>query len=224
MARTRPVSGCSSRAWPSSCASTPATSSGEPACCTRPRVRMICPPGRGEGIDEPPVEQHDAHGRAAWSDAAAVEALGEPVERGAARRRLALPRLAGERGDDVAPQHLARLLRHDARHRSGPDAGRAAARRPRRRPPSRRRRRRAAAPASAGARPRVPRALASSALLNAGSATNSVWRRRARGSAARRWRRRAAARRCAARRRATRARRAARRARRISKPRRRGAP
>ena len=172
-ARTRPASGCSSSAWPSSCASTPATSSGEPARCTSPRVRMIWPPGTAKALTSAQSSTTTRTGMRLVGGRGG-EALGEPVEGGAAGRRLARLAVLRHRGDDVRAERLARLLRHHARQAPGPDAARAATGRRRRRPrrPPRRgpaagRCQRWRAAESAGAR-------ASSRRAKAGSATNSV--------------------------------------------------
>ena len=113
-ARMMPASGCSSSVWPSSCASTPATSSAEPARCTRPRVRMIWPPGTANALTS---DQSSSTTRAGsgLSEAAAAR-------RWVSRSSAAL--LAGVShtlrsfaidGDDGAAQRRARLLRHHAR-------------------------------------------------------------------------------------------------------------
>ena len=74
--------------------------------------------GHGEGVDQPPVEQHHPHLHG-LARCRRGEALGEPVERGAARRRLAGLVVLGEGSDDIPPEHLARLLRHAPRHGLG---------------------------------------------------------------------------------------------------------
>ena len=102
-----PASGCSSRAWPSSCASTPATSSGELACCTRPRVRMICPPGAAKALTSCQSSSSDAHGRG----------LSRPPRRGAGELssaallggRFAHFCVLGQRGDDGVRPRTSRV-------------------------------------------------------------------------------------------------------------------
>jgi hypothetical protein len=67
-----------------------------------------------EGIDQRPVEQHHPHlhGTARCRG----EAPGEPIERGSARRRLADLVILGDAGDEIPPEHLARVLRHEPGH------------------------------------------------------------------------------------------------------------
>ena len=69
--------------------------------------------GRGEGVDEAPVDHHHAHRRGVVRRRRR-EALGEAVERDAAGRAFALLHVAGELGDDAAAHGLARLLRQHA--------------------------------------------------------------------------------------------------------------
>ena len=109
MALTRPVSGCSSRVCPSSCASTPATSSADPAVRTKPRVKTIWPPGTAKALTS---SQSSSTTRTDMGllDAAAVRRW---------VRRLARLVLLGEGDGKIAPQRRARLLRHQLCHGLG---------------------------------------------------------------------------------------------------------
>ncbi len=71
--------------------------------------------GHRERVDQPPVEQHHPHRHGA-ARCRCGEALGEPIESGATGRRLAGLVVLGKRGDEIPPEHLARLLRHAPRH------------------------------------------------------------------------------------------------------------
>ena len=106
---TSPASGWSSIVWPISWASTPATSSGEPAFCTSPRVMMICPPGVAKALTSAQsiITTRTGVDVVGCRD----ETAGQAVERDAAGSGFALLHVAGELGNDAAPHRLARLLR-----------------------------------------------------------------------------------------------------------------
>ena len=76
------------------------------------------PARHGKAVDQVPVEHHDAD-RHALLGRRRGQTLGELVEGRAARRRLAGLAVAGDAADDLAPDRLARLLGHDARHGLG---------------------------------------------------------------------------------------------------------
>jgi hypothetical protein len=71
------------------------------------------PAGRGERIDEGPIDHQDPHGYGIVGSCG-CEPAGETVERDAAGRAFALLHAAGELGNDTAPHGLARLLRQHA--------------------------------------------------------------------------------------------------------------
>ena len=67
------------------------------------------PAGRGESVDEGPIDHQDAYGCGVFG-CRRRESLGETVERDAAGSAFALLHVAGELGYDAAPHGLARLL------------------------------------------------------------------------------------------------------------------